>query len=240
MLTTDFVLISCQVKEVLMTSDDLLKDGMFLLKSRRNPSQKLVEKFATSQWGNQLLGNLDLEFSLHAIPEPISGSSSNISNFLRGLIVVQQLLDILPACQNSEPDAEHIFFTSLSSSQTISDFIIRRLRGFLMVIFSEYIEFELTQDTTSSKPAKKTKEKSFTGSQKSKKKSRKRQGSTKKLTANNLTVHGPPKVQKKQQGQPINPVLLVCEFELPKLFFAYVKLLITLVISICPLISSNK
>ncbi|PON82942.1 nucleotidyl transferase [Trema orientale] len=96
----------------------------------------------------------DAEFGSNIVPASLSGKPASLSNFSNSLFVLQDIVT-MTLCQDSEYDKGKIFFSSLSSICTVSDFILRKVRGFLMVISLDCTKLELiAEDNVKSSPVK--------------------------------------------------------------------------------------
>lgn len=119
----------------------------------------------------------DAEFGSNIVPPSASGKSASLCNALNSLIVLRDIVKMTFLCQDSGCDKGKIFFSSLSSICTISDFILRKVRGLLMVISLDCTKLELiAEESVSSSPIK---PKGKSGASSRKKKGRPR--NTKKL-----------------------------------------------------------
>lgn len=80
---------------------------------------------------------------------------------------------MLLACDHySEHAKERLFFSSLGSVNAISDWILRKLRGLLMVVSLDCTKLELLEEVNWKCPTKKSKEKPGAGSRRKKGKTR--------------------------------------------------------------------
>lgn len=88
----------------------------------------------------------DYEFGSNIIPASVSGRPASLTSAFNSLLVLQEIVMMLSLFLNSELDKERIFFSTLSSIFTISDFILRKVCGFLMVISLDYTKLELISE----------------------------------------------------------------------------------------------
>ncbi|KAI3693262.1 hypothetical protein L6452_33094 [Arctium lappa] len=104
----------------------------------------------------------DIESELTLFIPPPNKPSSIAHNFNR-LLVVCEISTMLLAFEHGQFDEEALFFSSLGSVSTISDRILRRLRGLLMVVSLDFTKLELLEDLSSTKSVKKPKQKLVSG-----------------------------------------------------------------------------
>jgi hypothetical protein len=86
---------------------------------------------------------VEAEFGSTIIPVTLSGKPTSVVNVFSSLLVLKDIIMIILSCQNSEYDAGKLFFSTLGSVCTISDCILRKLRGFLMVVSLDCTKLEL-------------------------------------------------------------------------------------------------
>ncbi|KAF5816740.1 putative polynucleotide adenylyltransferase [Helianthus annuus] len=91
---------------------------------------------------------------------PPSGKLSSIAQTFNRLLVVCEISTMLLAFDNGRFSEQALFFSSLEAVGTISDRILRRLRGLFMVVSLDYTKLELLEDLNSTKSVKKSKSKS--------------------------------------------------------------------------------
>nr|XP_043629126.1 uncharacterized protein LOC122600473 [Erigeron canadensis]XP_043629127.1 uncharacterized protein LOC122600473 [Erigeron canadensis] len=91
---------------------------------------------------------------------PLPNNLSSIAHKLNQLLVVCEISSTLLAFEHGQFDEESLFFSSLGSLSTISDRLLRRLRGLLMVVSLDFTKLELLEDLSSTKSVKKPKSKS--------------------------------------------------------------------------------
>ncbi|XP_024637780.1 uncharacterized protein [Medicago truncatula] len=100
----------------------------------------------------------DTEFGRIITPVSLRKKPAALSRALHSLSVLQDISILLTSSLNSEYDVETLFFSSLGSVSTISDCILRKLRGFLMVISLDCTKHELLEEfdkPSSGKPKEK-------------------------------------------------------------------------------------
>lgn len=101
-------------------------------------------------------GFLDVEAGLPRKCGPIAawqesmmtlpGMPHLLVKLLNRLLVIQEISAIVLACQLNEVDKETLFFSRLGSALTVSDYILRKLRGLIVVVSIDYISRELLGD----------------------------------------------------------------------------------------------
>ncbi|OVA19044.1 PAP/25A-associated [Macleaya cordata] len=114
----------------------------------------------------------DAEFRPPRIQSQVSGKQSRWSNFCNCLFVLQEISSMIVACQYGEYENEKLFFSTLGSIHTISDSILRKLRGLLMVISSDCLKLELFEGENMKSSEKKSIGKLGVGSRRGKGKNR--------------------------------------------------------------------
>ncbi|MQL99556.1 hypothetical protein Taro_032283 [Colocasia esculenta] len=136
------------------------------------------------QMASDLCCSIDPDFLLDVVPVSSGTKPCRLANHLNCLLVLKELSDIAVSCQNFECERETLLFSTFSSVYGVSDYILRRIRGFLMSLFTEYIKVELMGDSRLNEPLSKTEDTLAQGCRKGKKKCRnlKRPCSTPKLS----------------------------------------------------------
>ncbi|KAE8038669.1 hypothetical protein FH972_011150 [Carpinus fangiana] len=86
-------------------------------------------------------------------------TSTSVVNAFSSLLVLKDIIMIILSCQNSEYDTGKLFFSTLGSVCTISDCILRKLRGFLMVVSLDCTKLELLGEGIEKSLPNKSKEK---------------------------------------------------------------------------------
>lgn len=113
-----------------------------------------------------------LEFSSTISSSSVSEQSKSLVKVLRGLLVLQDISALISACKDGDYDREKLFFTSLASVSTISDCLLRKIRGILMSVSLDCTRLELLGDENLKFPTEKPKEKSSASSRRKKGKAR--------------------------------------------------------------------
>nr|XP_048335149.1 uncharacterized protein LOC107424179 isoform X1 [Ziziphus jujuba var. spinosa] len=85
----------------------------------------------------------DTEYDSSIISASLCGKPTSLANTFKSLRVLQEIVMLTSMCRRSEYDEGKVFFSTLSSICTISDFILRKLRGFLMVLWLDCTKLEL-------------------------------------------------------------------------------------------------
>ncbi|XP_068669814.1 uncharacterized protein [Aristolochia californica] len=97
----------------------------------------------------------NVDFVLGIIPASVSGKPYQLANALSNLLVLRDISTMLSVCKLSKTENEKLFFSTLGSVSTVSDCILRRLRGVLMVVSSKYLQLELLRDESLKVPVNK-------------------------------------------------------------------------------------
>ncbi|KAL5539403.1 hypothetical protein UlMin_044722 [Ulmus minor] len=113
----------------------------------------------------------DAEFGSNLVPASRSGKPASFSNALNSLFVLQDIVMMKSLCEDSICGGR-IFFSTLGSLCTVSDFILRKVRGFLMVISLDCTKLELIAEGNDRSSSNKTKGKIGACSRKKKGKAR--------------------------------------------------------------------
>ncbi|XP_059651589.1 uncharacterized protein LOC132299140 isoform X2 [Cornus florida] len=144
--------------EILKGADNSLDDKMSLVSAGAEQPLKynntmLCQKTICTHTGK------DVSIDLTSAPASVSGKPSSFVNAVNGLFVLLDILDLSLACQHSKYDQDNLFFSSLVSVSTISDCILRKLRGLLMIISLDCTKLELLDEGDLKVPPKMSKEK---------------------------------------------------------------------------------
>ncbi|XP_062091560.1 uncharacterized protein LOC133797618 isoform X2 [Humulus lupulus] len=164
-------------REILKASSNALEDELWLFNT--GAERPMRYKYSTVNTRKTIPAlAADVEFGSNVVPASLSGKPASLSNAFNSLFVLLDIVTMTAAlCQGSEYDKGKLFFSTMSSICTISDFILRKVRGFLMVISLDCTKLELiTEENVKSSPIK---SKGKVGACSNKKKGRTR--STKKL-----------------------------------------------------------
>ncbi|XP_019463331.1 PREDICTED: uncharacterized protein LOC109362173 [Lupinus angustifolius] len=136
----------------------------------------------------------DVEFGSVVTPINFIKKPAGLARAFNSLVVLQDINKIITSCLNSEYDAGKLFFSSLGSVCTISDCILRKMRGFLMVISLDCTKLELLDEEVD-KSSGKPKEKPGICNRKKKGRTRntKRQNPVPKICMDGISRENPPK-----------------------------------------------
>jgi hypothetical protein len=85
----------------------------------------------------------EAEFGSTIIPATLSGKPTSVVSAFSSLLVLKDIIMIILTSQYSEYDTGKLFFSTLRSVCTISDCILSKLRGFLMVVSLDCTKLEL-------------------------------------------------------------------------------------------------
>ncbi|XP_020694601.1 uncharacterized protein LOC110108337 [Dendrobium catenatum] len=107
----------------------------------------------------QALFESDVELGLDFLPIATSRVPNNLAIILNKLLVVHAMSNVLLAWQLGKVETEKLFFGSLGSSLTVSEYISRKLQRFLIDFHSIFINHELMEDTKLSSFPEKAEEK---------------------------------------------------------------------------------
>lgn len=110
----------------------------------------------------------DTGFGSSIIPASLSGKPASLADAFNNLFVLQDIIMMISLCRHSEYDKGKFFYSTLSSISTISDFILRKIRGFLMVLLLDCTKLELLAEGNEKCLPKKPKAKPSASSRKSK------------------------------------------------------------------------
>lgn len=115
-------------------------------------------------------------------PSVLSASTSrpprSLSSMLASLFVLQEICTMLLSFQSSALEMDSVCFSKMDSFHTVSDYIMRKFRGSVMVVSSDCIKHELLAGENVKHPLSKVGDKPGIGSRKGKAKTR----TVKKLT----------------------------------------------------------
>ena len=114
----------------------------------------------------------DAEFGNIITADSRSGKPTSITNVFSSIFVLQDIITVVLSCHRNEYDVGKVFFSALGSLSTITDGILRKLRGFLMVISLDCTKLELLGDGNFNSSSDKSKDKFSACSRKKKGRSR--------------------------------------------------------------------
>ncbi|XWS45887.1 hypothetical protein CRYUN_Cryun14cG0017600 [Craigia yunnanensis] len=114
----------------------------------------------------------DAEFGIIITADSCSGKPTSITNVFSSLFVLQDIITVVLSCHHNECDVGNVFFSTLGSLSTVTDGILRKLRGFLMVISLDCTKLELLGEGNFNSSSDKSKDKFSACSRKKKGRSR--------------------------------------------------------------------
>lgn len=143
-----------QCREILKATESSLEDDLWLFNTGLERPSRYKHTVNTRKTVSTL--EADAEFGSNIVPASVSGKSASLSNSLNSLFVLRDIVMTASLCQDSVCDDKgKIFFSTLSSICTVSDFILRKVRGFLMVISLDCTKLELiSEENVKSSPIK--------------------------------------------------------------------------------------
>lgn len=136
-----FIFTSFQTDEILKGANDDMGDEKWILNV--GAEQTLRYNSIASSRRTIAAPSFDAEVGVTIIPATVSGIISRFSNAFNGLLVLQEILSMFLSFQQSEFNKEKLFFSTLSSVSTVSDCVLRKLRGLLMFVSLDYMRHEL-------------------------------------------------------------------------------------------------
>lgn len=138
----------------------------------------------------------DTEFGTVITPVTFCKKPAALARAFNSLLVLQDVSMMLTSIFNSECDIGPLFFSSLGSVCTISDCILRKVRGFLMVISLDCTKLELLEEELDMSSSGKSKEKLSVSNRKKKGRTRnaKRQNPAPKTSVGGISHENPLKV----------------------------------------------
>ncbi|XP_074354322.1 uncharacterized protein LOC141693199 isoform X2 [Apium graveolens] len=128
------------------------------------------------------------DFNSTTTSASVSGMATSADNICRSLYILQDISAMLLSCNHSSEHAyEELFFSSLGSVNSTSNFVFRKLRGLLMVVSVDYTKLELLEEVNGKCSTKKIKEKPSATSRRKKGKTR----NTKKVSSVGSSIDDP-------------------------------------------------
>ncbi|XP_047341553.1 uncharacterized protein LOC124945204 [Impatiens glandulifera] len=135
-------------------------------------------------------------FCLSQNPAERSGKYPSYASSIFGLFILEDIVTLLSQYQHSEYGEERVFFSSLISVSTISDFIFRKFRDLLMLVSLDCTKLELLEEDSLTLSSKKSNEKvatTTTRKKKSRSRNTKRQNPVQKSSGNDPPFNQPTK-----------------------------------------------
>ncbi|XP_004308471.1 PREDICTED: uncharacterized protein LOC101305610 [Fragaria vesca subsp. vesca] len=154
------------IHEILKGTSSGVEDEMWLLNTGMEQPLRYNHIVSMRKTVPKLVA--DTEFGSSIIPASLSGKPASLADAFNNLFVLQDIIKMISLCCNNEYDKGKFFYSTLSSISTISDFILRKLRGFLMVLLLDCTKLELLSEGNEKCLSKKTKAKPSASSRKSK------------------------------------------------------------------------
>lgn len=99
------------------------------------------------------------EFGLISTSASLLGKPTSLANAFNSLLVLHDIIMMISSCHHGEYDKGELFFSKLGSVCTISDCILRKLRGFLKVVSLDCTKLELLEEEIEKSLPNKSKEK---------------------------------------------------------------------------------
>ncbi|XP_030966510.1 uncharacterized protein LOC115987155 isoform X5 [Quercus lobata] len=99
------------------------------------------------------------EFGLISTSASLLGKPTSLANAFNSLLVLHDIIMMISSCHHGEYDKGELFFSKLGSVCTISDCILRKLRGFLKVVSLDCTKLELLEEGIEKSLPYKSKEK---------------------------------------------------------------------------------
>ncbi|XP_061345061.1 uncharacterized protein LOC133290922 isoform X2 [Gastrolobium bilobum] len=137
----------------------------------------------------------DIEFGTVISPVTFCKKPAALARVFNSLFVLQDVNRMITSSLNSDYDIENLFFSSLGSVCTISDCILRKIRGFLMVISLDCTKLELLEEELDKSSSGKPKEKLSVSNRKKKGRTRnpKRKNPVQKMCVDGIPHENPMK-----------------------------------------------
>ncbi|RDY06872.1 Non-canonical poly(A) RNA polymerase protein Trf4-1, partial [Mucuna pruriens] len=131
----------------------------------------------------------DMDFGTVISPVTFCKKPAALARAFNSLFVLQDVNMMVTSSLNSEYDVGKLFFSSLGSVCTISDCILRKMRGFLMVISLDCTKLELLGEENDKSSSGKPKEKLSVSNRKKKARNRntKRQNTVSKTCVDDIS-----------------------------------------------------
>ncbi|KAF8020459.1 hypothetical protein BT93_G1006 [Corymbia citriodora subsp. variegata] len=142
--------------EILTEVKSSSKDRLWAFSLEPHPSLKYNENVSLQRVAPELAS--DVEFGSMVMHNSISQGNSSFANVFNRLLVLQDAIT-LKSCLESDFDSGKVFFSSLNTIGTISDCILAKLRGLLVIIYLECTKLELLGEESCNLLPNKSKEK---------------------------------------------------------------------------------
>ncbi|KAL8263520.1 hypothetical protein R6Q59_021650 [Mikania micrantha] len=123
---------------------------------------KQPSRYNHPSWHQETIDTLkgkDFESGTTLFIPSSNNKMSSIAHMFNHLLVVCEISTLLLACDHGQFNEDTLFFSFLEAVSTISDRVLRRLRGLLMVVSLDFTKLELLEDLNSTNSVKKSKSK---------------------------------------------------------------------------------
>ncbi|KAF8020461.1 hypothetical protein BT93_G1006 [Corymbia citriodora subsp. variegata] len=148
--------LDAETLEILTEVKSSSKDRLWAFSLEPHPSLKYNENVSLQRVAPELAS--DVEFGSMVMHNSISQGNSSFANVFNRLLVLQDAIT-LKSCLESDFDSGKVFFSSLNTIGTISDCILAKLRGLLVIIYLECTKLELLGEESCNLLPNKSKEK---------------------------------------------------------------------------------
>ncbi|WCJ22919.1 Nucleotidyltransferase family protein [Euphorbia peplus] len=180
-------------REIVKGASASMKDEMWLFREGAEQPLRYIYKELMRRPMLDIPSNR--EFGLPVMHGSQPEEAANFVNLFYSLLVVQDIVSLLLPGQHQENDKSKIFFSTLHSVSSVTDCILRKLRGLVMVISLDCTKIELLEEGNFKCITSKSKEKLSGGSRKKKGKTRnvKKLNPTQAVVVNESSVNKSPK-----------------------------------------------
>lgn len=122
-------------------------------------TQSLSHKFTSRLSRTSSTLTVDTEFGLPVTSTLHSGQTVCLPEVFDGLLILQEFCFMVLSFQSGGYEKEQLFLSTLHSLNTIYDCVLRKLRGFLMIISLDCTKLELLGEENDKPSSKKSKQK---------------------------------------------------------------------------------
>ncbi|XP_065859306.1 uncharacterized protein [Euphorbia lathyris] len=180
--------------EIVKGASASMKDEMWLFRAGAEQPLSFIYKESILRTTLDVPSNR--EFGLPIMHGSQSGEATDLFNLFYSLLVVQDIVSLLLPGQHQEYDKSNIFFSTLHSVSSVSDCVLRKLRGLVMVISLDCTKLELLEEGSFKCITSKSTEKLKAGSHKKKGKTRnmKKLNPTQAIVVDESSVNQPLKM----------------------------------------------
>ncbi|KAJ9188600.1 hypothetical protein P3X46_003941 [Hevea brasiliensis] len=152
--------------EIVKGASSALEDEMWLFKAGAEQPLKYIYAKSMPQTIQKL--SVDAEFGSPITCTSPSGKDTSFVNLFNSLFVLQDVITLILPGQHSESDMSKVFFSTLGSVSSIADYVLRKLRGLVMLISLDCTKLELLGEGNFKCLTNKPKERLNSGSRKKK------------------------------------------------------------------------